>query len=234
LGACKQDTIQKQILKRHGKATTKIVDLIKTSTSIGHCAIFVNAEGGEDSARVTNHIPWYPAAPLIMDTNGNLKHTSLPDIILFPKIDSSQVPSPPSTAESNTAALEISAAAPFTPSTRQKHIILLDITYTDDLKVAERYQQKLDHNQLYLAHLRGLGWKPKFYPIVLTYSGCATLSLRILLKSDCGFTIRAAVVQAYLQLQFYTNVHSVSSQTETSLKPLTASWYWLDLNVTLI
>jgi len=80
------------------------------------------------------------------------------------------------------------SAASFNPSTRQKHIILLDITYTDDLKVAERYQQKLDHHELYLDHLRGLGWRAKLYPIVLTHSGCATLSLRTLLKTDCGFT----------------------------------------------
>jgi len=45
-----------------------------------------------------------------------------------------------------------------------------------------------DHRELYLAHLRHLGWTPKLYPIVFTHSGCATLSLRFFLKTDCGFT----------------------------------------------
>jgi len=208
--------MQKQILKRHGTATAKIVDLIKTSTLLGNCAIFADAEGGDHSARETDQVPWYPAAPLIEDANGNQKHSSLPDIIFFPKIDSSQIPSPPPAENDNIEAPDTSAAATFNPSTRQKHIILLDVTYTDDLKLAERYQQKLDHHALYLEHLSGLGWKAKFYPIVLTYSGCATLSLRKLLKTDCGFT-DTAVNNLLKSLQKHTFSYN-SSLTYTRYK----------------
>jgi hypothetical protein len=170
------------ILNRHGKATTLITAALRNSSTIGNCAIFVDAEGGERTARNTAHIPWYPQAQTIPDANGDPKPTSLPDIIIFPKIDSAAVPT---TDPTNS---DISTSK-FVPTPQQKHIILIDVTFTDDLKVKERYQQKLNHHNPYFTHLKSLGWQPTLYPIVFTHSGCVTTSLRTFLN-DCGVTPR--------------------------------------------
>jgi hypothetical protein len=171
LGSCKQELIQSLILKGHGTATTKLVEVIKTSRTLGNCAIFLDAEGGEHTARSTDTLLWYPSAPTVTDDAGNSTFTSLPDAIIFPKISSHNAENPL-----------------FTPTAAQKDIILLDATYTDDLKVKDRYQHKLDHHNPYILHLQTLGWRPKLYPIVLTHSGCVTLSLRTFLETDCGLT----------------------------------------------
>ncbi|KAG7674629.1 hypothetical protein KSW81_000275 [Nannochloris sp. 'desiccata'] len=183
LGFCQHPKMTSIKLNRHGKATTLIAAAIRKSTTIGNCAIFVDAEGGERTARATEHIPWSPQAPTTIDANGNTKPTSLPDILIFPKIDSAAIPpqEPASTDATN---------ALFTPTARDKHIILIDFTITDDIKVKERLQQKLDHHNPYFTHLQTLGWKPKLYPIVFTHSGCVTTSFRTFL-TDCGLTTHA-------------------------------------------
>ena len=176
LGSCKHPKMTGLILNRHGKATTLITTALRNSPTIGNCAIFVDAEGGERSARDTAHISWYPQAPTIPDADGNPKPTSLPDIILFPKIDSAAVPprDSPSTDTTDTTSV------PFTPTTQQKHIILIDVTFTDDLAVVDRFKQKQEHHNPYFTHLQALGWQPQLYPIVFTHSGCVTTSFRTL------------------------------------------------------
>ena len=100
----------------------------------------------------------------------------------------------------------------------QNEIILLDVTYTDDLTVKERFQQKLGHHNSYFAHLQSLDWRPKLYPIVLTHSVCVTLSLRTFLTTDCGLT--ATAVDTFIKcLQQHTlNSNSNFSFTRYPLK----------------
>ncbi|KAG7675048.1 hypothetical protein KSW81_002552 [Nannochloris sp. 'desiccata'] len=212
LGYCKHPTMTSIKLNRHGKATTLIAAAIRKSTTIGNCAIFVDAEGGERTARDTEHIPWYPQAPTTTDTNGNTTPTSLPDIIIFPKIDSAAIPQQESTSADNTSAL-------FTPTAQHKHIILIDATITDDSKVKERFQHKMSHHNLYFTHLQTLGWQPKLFPIVFTHSGCVTTSFRTLL-TDCGLTphaINSLLKSIQLQILNYN-----SSLLITRYKLLTA------------
>ncbi|KAL4529477.1 hypothetical protein Ndes2526A_g04262 [Nannochloris sp. 'desiccata'] len=200
LGFCQHPKMTSIKLNRHGKATTLIAAAIRKSTTIGNCAIFVDAEGGERTARATEHIPWYPQAPTTIDANGNTKPTSLPDILIFPKIDSAAIPpQEPATTDATTAL--------FTPTARDKHIILIDFTITDDIKVKERFQQKLDHHNPYFTHLQTLGWKPKLYPIVFTHSGCVTTSFRTFL-TDCGLTthtINSLLKSIQLQILNYNS-----------------------------
>ena len=59
----------------------------------------------------------------------------------FPKIDHRNIPPLPSAAENDTPP-PTAPTVTFVPTTRQKHIILIDLTYTDDADVKERYQQK--------------------------------------------------------------------------------------------
>ena len=165
MGGCAHEIIKALILKRHGETVTQLAELI-TTTSIGDCAMFIDAESGDHSARDPNKPPWYPEPPSTTNSQGHLRPTSLPDIILFPKI------------KLNTTQ----------PRRTQKRIILIDITFTDDIDVATRYQAKLDQHSAYCQHLKRHHWKPCIYPIVLTYSGCLTSSLRIFLKQDCGLT----------------------------------------------
>jgi hypothetical protein len=159
----------------------------------------VDAEGGEHSARATDTVPWYPAAPIITNAAGNTQHSSLPDIIIFPKIPSSKL-----------------ADATFAPTALQKDIILLDVTFTDDLTVKDRFQHKLDHHNPYVLHLQSLGWRPKLYPIVFTHSGCVTLSLRIFLKTDCGLTDSAV----------NSSIKSFQQHTYTYNSKLTSTRYY--------
>jgi hypothetical protein len=99
----------------------------------------------------------------------------------------------------------------------QNVIILLDVTYTDDLTVKERFQQKLDHHNTYFAHLQSLGWRPKLYRIVLTHSGCVTLSLRTFLATDCGLT--ATAVDTFIKC---LQQHTLNSNSNLSF-----TWYHL-------
>ena len=188
----------------HGTAIGKIVDAIQSSTRLGNCAAFVDAEGGDRSARTTTNIPWCPQAPMLFDETGILHHSSLPDIILFPKIDSKYI-----------------SDASFRPTSTQKEITLLDITYTDDTTVKNRYQEKLDHHNPYYTHLIALGWRVKLYPIVLTYSGCVSASLRSFLDQDCGLTPTAInTLIKSLQQHSYRYNSKLSSTRSFQLKKL--------------
>ena len=53
LGSCKNPKMTSLMLNRHGKATTLIATALQNSSTIGNCAIFVDAEGGERTARNT-------------------------------------------------------------------------------------------------------------------------------------------------------------------------------------
>jgi hypothetical protein len=75
------------------------------------------------------------------------------DIIIFPKIDSAAVP----TTEPTSSGI---STATFVPTPQQKQIILIDVTFTDDSKVKERYQHKLNHHNPYFTHLQSLGCQP--------------------------------------------------------------------------
>jgi hypothetical protein len=52
-----------------------------------------------------------------------------------------------------------------------------------------------------------MGWKPKLYPVVVTHSGCVTLSLRKFFKTDCGLT-DAAVDTKIKSLQAHTFIYN--------------------------
>jgi hypothetical protein len=88
---------------------------------------------------------------------------SRPDIIIFPKIK-------PDDIDNNTAPEE-------------KQAIFLEISYCGDGYVAERYEAKLLQHKEHADSQIQEGWTVQVVPIIITYSGCITNTLRTTLTA---------------------------------------------------
>ena len=162
-GGCRHRAKTAIFCKRHGEAVTIIGDAIKEGT-LGNCPIFMDAETGDRSARsLPAYIPSQPPGP----------DRSLPDILLLPRLTNETL------ATLGPDPIELPPAL--------RHIVLLELGYTQDLHLPTKLQEKLAQHQGFKALLESRGWTVVLAAIPVSYTGLLLSSLRTTL-TDCGVT----------------------------------------------